>query len=68
MADSIEDALFCVACKEEFPVSAEPAGWAMGQLRPLAKAPQRLRDRHWTERGRAYLCGNCYFDYMDGVS
>jgi hypothetical protein len=39
----------------------------MGQLRPLAKAPPKIRREY---RGVAYddeqyLCGNCYFDLTD---
>ena len=62
---------FCVRCHEEFPVADEPAGWVMGQLRPVAAAPRNVR-QHWSVnfdaediRGKPMLCGNCYFDLMD---
>ena len=59
--------VWCARCKEDddsFSVATEPAGWAMGVLRRLSKAPKWMRERM---RGVAgdYLCGNCYFDLLD---
>lgn len=39
-----EDVPFCVRCQEDFPVGEE-AFWTMGELRPLAEAPQRFRNK-----------------------
>ena len=65
---------FCVRCKEEFPVVDEDGrkAWKMGQLNRLKYATKRIRDgfSDWTEgdvHGEPWLCGNCYFDIMDGA-
>lgn len=59
---------FCCRCKENFPVHGGLNGWQMGQMRPLAKAPKKIKDqfREWLghEEG-SWLCGNCYFDLTD---
>ena len=63
-----EDVPFCVRCQEDFPVGEE-AFWTMGELRPLAAAPQRFRDKLRYDpqdiRGPQHLCGNCYYDLRD---
>lgn len=61
---------FCCRCKEDFPVSKEPATWRMGELRLLSKAPSKIKNqfRGWLDsdiHGKGYLCGNCYFDLTD---
>lgn len=62
---------FCCRCKEDFPVAADlDAPWRMGQMRPLSKAPSKIkRDfREWLNseiHGVGYLCGNCFFDLTD---
>ena len=61
---------FCCRCFEDFPVAEEPTGWMMGKLRRLSKAPKKIRIqfayREDSEiHGKAYLCGNCYFDLTD---
>jgi hypothetical protein len=67
----VSDTPFCVRCKEDFPVADEPATWRMGQLRPLRKAPKRIRERfrEWLSEDainpHPMLCGNCYFDLTD---
>lgn len=65
-----KEAPFCCRCKEEMPVAKEPAGWAMGMMRKLKKAPRRIQElyREWLDNeihGEGYLCGNCYFDLTD---
>lgn len=62
------DQPFCCRCKEDFPIAEEPAGWRMGIMRLLSKAPKRIRDqfREWLDDDMGhYLCGNCYFDLTD---
>lgn len=61
---------YCVICKEDFPVVADArhSSWRMGEMRPLSYAPKRLRQKHSTEWEHVdYLCGNCYFDYLDAT-
>lgn len=58
--------VWCCRCLEDFPVAIEPTGWAMGQLRPLAKLKDRkIRKLLHTEEEYPWLCGNCYFDLTD---
>jgi len=67
----------CVRCHEDFPIAVEPAIWKMGQMRPLSKAPKKVRDRvsgfgfldnlDDDIRGKPHLCGNCYFDILDAL-
>ena len=64
----MSDAPSCCRCYEDFPLIANADEWRMGILRPLERAPQRIRDqyREWLgDDERGYLCGNCYFDLTD---
>ena len=64
-----DDKALCFRCYEDMPVAEEPAAWRMGELRPLSKAPKRVRDAVRYDkgdiRGEPMLCGNCYFDLTD---
>lgn len=56
---------FCCRCGESFPLAKEPAGWTLGTLRPLRKAPKAIKDRYRGDPNAKYLCGNCFFDLTD---
>lgn len=59
---------FCCRCKDDFPVHGGLGGWQMGQMRPLVKAPRKIKEqfKEWLEdEYGCYLCGNCYFDLTD---
>jgi len=59
---------FCCRCKENFPIHGGLSGWQMGQMRPLKRAPKKIKEQFadWLEDQYGnWLCGNCYYDLTD---